>query len=139
MKQYIVICLLLLSACSKEILPPLVASDLEVTRPVPGMQMSAGYVTLRNNTDEIISVSHVVSGEFARVEIHESTVEDGVARMRRLPELLVPANDGVSLKPGGKHLMLMRPADNLDVVSLSFFSGDTLLLSVEVQLASERQ
>lgn len=129
--------LMLLAACSDESLAPLVATDVTVTRPVPGMQMSAGYLTLRNNTDAAIAISQVASREFAAVEIHETSVDNGVAKMRRLPELLVPANGSVVLRPGGKHLMLMRPTDNLDSVSLSFFSGDTLVLDVATQLESE--
>lgn len=96
--------------------------------------MSAGYLSLANNTDEIISISHVTSPEFGSVEIHESLLEDGVAKMRRIEELTIPANSSVSLQRGGKHLMLMRPSGALDTVSLSFYSGDTLLLSVEAAI-----
>jgi copper(I)-binding protein len=130
--------LLLLTACGGEALPPLVATDVEVTKPVPGMRMSAGYLTLNNNTAEDIAISHVVSLDFATVEIHESSVEDGVARMRRVPELLVPARGSVTLRPGGKHLMLMRPVGDPNSVSLKFYSGDALILNVDAQLSSGR-
>lgn len=96
--------------------------------------MSAGYLSFTNNSKDVISISHVVSPEFEDVEIHESLLEDGVAKMRRIEELSIPARSSVSLQPGGKHLMLMRPTGALDTVSLSFYSGDTLLLSVEVPL-----
>lgn len=111
-------------------LAPLVAKNVVVTRPMPGMKMSAGYLSLTNNTDAPIRVTRVSSPQFAAVELHESTVEDGVARMRELPELLIPPRGAVTLERGGKHLMLMRPTGDSDEVSLSFFDGDEPLLSI---------
>ena len=54
--------------------------------------------------------------------------------MRKMDELLIVAKSTVSLQRGGKHLMLMRPNASIDKVSLSFFSGDTLLLEIESAL-----
>jgi copper(I)-binding protein len=46
---------LLLVAC-EEPQPPLVVSGVEVTRPMPGRHMSAGYLVLTNNTGEDIRI-----------------------------------------------------------------------------------
>ena len=130
MPSIALIACLFLAACSGEIKPPLVATDIMITAPLPDRYVSAGYVSFANNTDEAIRISHVTSPEFESVEMHESLLENGVARMRRLENLTIPASSSVSLQRGGKHLMLMRPIGPLDTVSLSFYSGDTLLLSV---------
>ena len=61
--------------------PPLVATDLEVTKPIPGRQMSAGFLVLTNYTGEDILISSVTSPQFESVEIHETTIEDGIARV----------------------------------------------------------
>ncbi len=123
---------LLLGACSTEVAPPLVASEIVIYEPVQGGHISAGYVSLRNNTDAPISISKIVSPEFESVEIHESLLENGIAKMRRIDELTIPAHSSLTLERGGKHLMLMRPDDNLESVSLRFYSGDTMLLNVNV-------
>jgi len=115
---------------------PLVASDVVVTRPVPGMSMSAGYLALTNNTDAAIRITHVESPEFGSVELHESTIEDGVARMRPMPALEVPARSTVTLQRGGKHLMLMKPRGDSGAVSLRFFDGNELLLTVSAAYAA---
>ena len=120
----------LISACSDKTLPPLVASNVNITAPVPGMTMSAGYLSITNNTDDIISISRVESAHFESVQIHESSLEDGIAKMRRLDELTIPAQSTVKLEPGGKHLMLMRPTGTSDQISLNFFSAETMLLGV---------
>ena len=98
--------------------------------------MSAAYFALTNNTDDVISISRVVSPEFESVEIHESLVENGVARMRRIPELLIPANSTVTFERGGKHLMLRRPVGTATQVSLNFLSGETILLGIQAPISS---
>lgn len=113
-----------------EPLAPLVAKNVVMTRPMPGMKMSAGYLSLTNNTDTPIRVTRVTSPQFGSVELHESTVEDGVARMRAIPELVVPPHGTATLERGGKHLMLMKPGGDSDDVSLNFYDGDQLLLSI---------
>ncbi len=135
MRSVALIVCLFVAACGGAEQAPLIASDIVVTEPLPGRHMSAGYVSFTNNTSDAINITHVVSPEFEAVEMHESLVEDGVAKMRRIEELVIPANSSVSLQRGGKHLMLMRPTGALDTVSLGFYSGDTLLLNVNAPIS----
>ena len=121
----------LVAACSGEPKPPVVATDVIVMETMPGMKMTAGYMTLRNNTNRDIVVTHVTSPQFDAVELHETIVEDDIAKMREISELQVPANGHVTLQRGGKHMMLMRPTGEDDAVTLQVWSGDTMLLSVE--------
>ena len=111
--------------------PPLVADEVEISRPMPGRQMSAGYLVLTNNTGEPIRITGVTSPQFAAVEIHETTLENGIARMRKLDELVVPARQSVRLERGGKHLMLMRARDLGDSVSLQLMSDGAPILALE--------
>jgi copper(I)-binding protein len=131
MRAATLVLLLALFGCAEESGPPLVASDIEITRPMAGMDMSAGYLTLKNNTGTAIVVTRVQSPQFARAEIHETTIEDGISKMRALDSLTVPANGSVRLERGGKHLMLMQARDLKDSVTLQLMSGETLLLSVQ--------
>ena len=116
-----------------EMKPPLEASDVIVTRSMPGMEMSAGYLTLRNNSSEDIAITNVTSPQFGSVQIHETVVENDIARMRKLDELVVPAGGEAVLERGGKHLMLMKAADSGDPVTLNLYSGETLLLSISAE------
>jgi copper(I)-binding protein len=125
---------ILFTACNGKAEAPLVASDVVISEPPPGRAMSAGYLTLRNNTNGVIRISGVDSPQFGFVEIHETRLEDGVAKMLLVPELLIPAKSSVSLQPGGKHLMLMRPIGTPENISLSFYDDETLLLSVQAPM-----
>lgn len=131
MRTGLILLLVLVGACGADTRPALVASDLTITQPMPGMAMSAGYLTLTNNSAETITITRVNSPQYAAVELHESVVDDGVARMRRLEKIEIPAGKNTVLAPGGKHLMLMRPTEvAADAVSLQFYDGATLLLTV---------
>lgn len=127
-----------LGACSADPLPPLVASNIEITAAMPGNKMSAGYFALTNNTDDVIRISSVTSPEFESVEIHESLLENGVAKMRRIPELSIAAKSTVTLERGGKHLMLKRPTGTATQITLNFLSGDTILLGVQAPISSRK-
>jgi copper(I)-binding protein len=121
-------------ACSNDAIPPLVASDIRISAALPGKAMSAGYLSLSNNTDNPITITSVASPEFESVELHESLLEDGIAKMRQIPELTIPARSTVALERGGKHLMMMRPTSNTQQVTLNFLSGDTILLGIRAPI-----
>jgi len=75
----------------------------------PSARVTAAYLTL-DNAGGAERVIEAVSAEgFEAVEIHETRERDGVAQMRPLDRLPVPAGAVVELAPGGTHLMLIGP------------------------------
>lgn len=130
----LVTALSLVAACATE-QAPLVASDVVVTRPGRGAQMSAGYFTLSNNTADTITIDRVASPEFESVAMHESVLEDGISRMYPLATVAIPAGESVQFKPGGKHLMLMRPTGGAASTTLEFYASDALLLTVDATMS----
>jgi copper(I)-binding protein len=120
---------LIVLACSSE-QPPLLAEDLKIVRPVPGMSMGAGYLTLENNSEKPISITRVHSPELVSVEMHESVLEDGVSRMYKLQEVVILPGQSVRFEPGGKHLMLRYRATIPARMTLQFYAGETLMLSL---------
>ena len=135
MRTTLLFAALILVACGAP-QPPLVASDVEITRPVPGRSMSADFLVLRNNTDEDIRITRITSPQFGAVEIHETRIEDGIARMREMDALVIPAHGSVALERGGKHLMLMQPVGEPRTITLNFYSGDVLVLSVSAEFTA---
>jgi len=121
----------LLAACSAE-KTPLVATDVVISRPIPGMQTTAAYFVLSNNTTQAITITDVTSPNFESVEMHESALEDGMTRMYALGELTILAGATVRFEPGGKHLMLIRPTGDVDTVTLEFYAGKAVVLTVNV-------
>ena len=121
--------------CGGDAAPPLEIENIEVTAPRPGMGMSAGYLSITNNADSSISITRVASPQFGSVELHESRIVDGVARMRPIERLEIDSGATLTLERGGKHLMLMQPVEEVDIVTLNLYADETLLISVETGIA----
>ena len=126
----------LVAGCSGNDGPPIVATDVVVTAPGAGMPMAAGYLRIGNRSGNDIRITRVSSPEYGSVEMHETVIEDGVARMRAIPVLEVADGETVVFERGGKHLMLMQPAGEPRTITLNFYSGDVLLLSVSAEFRS---
>jgi copper(I)-binding protein len=92
--------------------------------------MAAGYLRIGNHSGSDIRITRVSSPEYGAVEMHETVVEDGIARMRAIPVLEIANGETVVFERGGKHLMLMQPVGEPRTITLNFYSGDVLLLSV---------
>jgi periplasmic copper chaperone A len=80
------------------------------TRATPGgAKVAGGYLTVENTgttPDRLMGGTMEVSG---RVEIHEMSMNDGIMRMRELPQGLdIPPGAKVELKPGSYHVMFMQ-------------------------------
>jgi copper(I)-binding protein len=74
----------------------------------PGAEVAAGYVKIVNGGSEPDRLVGVASPVAEAGEIHEGSVVDGVAKMRRLDDgLEIPAGATVELAPGGVHMMLV--------------------------------
>ncbi len=126
----------LIMASSAEFKPPLVASNIEIIQPPPGASVGAGYMTLTNNSDAVILITRVTSPQYGAVTLHQTSVEENVARMRAVAELTIPPGESVHLKPGSMHLMLMQQRHDVDTVTLNFHAQDKLVLSISTSLSS---
>ena len=74
----------------------------------PGMPMGVAYFTVENRgsaEDVLIGASTPAA---ARVEFHQTTLSEGMARMRPLAQVSLPPGKSVKLEPGGIHLMLVE-------------------------------
>jgi periplasmic copper chaperone A len=75
-------------------------------RQVPGLDVAAVYLTLRNPTTKPITIVGVESSLASHAMIHETRTEGGQSRMRPHEQLQVSAGQTVKLEPGGLHIML---------------------------------
>ncbi len=86
-----------------------VVTDGWIRVPPAAIPVLAGFATVVNDCAATATVVSASSDGFADVSIHETRFEDGMARMRSIPKLVVPARGSTTLKPGGLHMMLMKP------------------------------
>ena len=72
----------------------------------PGVVTTAAYVDLTSTEpDRLVGAQADIA---KRVEVHETTMTDGVMSMRHIPQVELPKDVTVSLKPKSKHLMVMN-------------------------------
>lgn len=93
----------------------------------PGAPVRAGYGRIENHGSGEVIIDSAFSDVFGAVEIHEMLDVDGVMQMRPLSKLVLAAGEGVSLEPGGLHLMLYRPLKDLEPgtqLHIRFNNGD---------------
>lgn len=145
-----------LAGCSEEDpaltpTPPADASGPAVTaldawvRATPGDaagQMTAAYLTLRNDGAQDERLIAVRADGAGAVEMHETTRQGEVMQMQPVEGIDVPAGGQVALAPGGLHLMLLdlaeplAPGDTLGL-TLEFASGLALPVEAEVRPLAE--
>lgn len=73
----------------------------------PSAKTGAGYLTIKNTGTDADRLIAVETAGAEKVEMHQSTVENGVAKMRPVTAVDIPAGGDVALQPGGYHLMLV--------------------------------
>jgi periplasmic copper chaperone A len=88
--------------------------------PAPGQKTAAAYIELMSDHNAAIVAAG--SPAAARVEMHSTTTEGGVMRMRALSRIELPAGQAVKLAAGGTHFMLvdlkqaLKPGDKVPLV-----------------------
>lgn len=125
---FLLLAFLFLNACSQV--------DIEVENaytPVrtENQKMFAAYLDIKNNTDEPLKLTNIKSSSFNSVMLHQSSVVNGMATMRHLESLVIPAKGKAKLEPNGKHIMLMGAGENLwdkqsFVLTLEFSNGTSI-------------
>ncbi len=143
MKTYL-LPLALLLGCASSIAGALAASPIVIDKPhshptaAPGVP-GVGFMALTNTgqkPDRLLSVSSPLAG---RIEIHQSSVEAGVMKMRAVSQgVPLPVGKAVAFAPGGLHLMLFALHEPLREgarvpVTLTFERAGSVSTELQVQ------
>ncbi|MBX9907875.1 MAG: copper chaperone PCu(A)C [Beijerinckiaceae bacterium] len=105
----------------------------------PSAKVGGGYLAIENTGPEPDRLVGGSTEGAARVEIHESSLADGIMRMReRTDGVAVPPGQTLEFKPGGLHLMLVdlkAPLKQGDKVkaTLVFERAGTVAIELQVQ------
>ena len=118
-------------------------SDAWARATAPGVDVGAAYMTITGGA----SADRLVSGSTPRAAmVHLHTVEEqaGVAKMRGIDAVEVPAGARVELKPKSTHIMLMgleKPlaAGESFPLTLKFENAGEVTVNVDVRSATDDQ
>lgn len=101
----------LLAACAGGTPSIAVDGDVQVAAPVAGSSQVA--MTLVNGGDGDDELIGVTTDAALDVEIHRTTIADGIATMETLEGLPIPAGERLPFRPGEAHLMLVAPDETV--------------------------
>lgn len=96
----------------------------------PGQKNGAGYVQIQNKTGQTDRLISAATANVGRVELHTIINENGVAKMRQVQGIEVPAGAGATLEPGGFHIMFMG-------LNAPFKAGETVPVTLRFEKAGE--
>lgn len=130
-----------LSAAADFNVGPLQLNDLWIRASVPGQTNGAGYLQINNpdlRADKLVSAK---SDAASRVELHTVITEDGVAKMRQVQGIDIPAQGSAKLSPGGFHIMFLQltgpfKQDSLVPVTLTFEKAGEVRVNFSVKPAT---
>jgi copper(I)-binding protein len=97
-------------------------SEPRLRVPQNGRDVTAGYLTLTNGSDKAQKLVGASSPKAERIELHAHLKgADGMAQMRQVQKVEIPAKGTAVLAPGGLHLMVfgikepLKPGDSFPV------------------------
>ncbi len=104
----------------------------------PTQQISAAFMTLHNDDMSDHKIISATSPAAKTVELHTHTLDEGMMKMRQVPDIAIPAGGDTFLKPGGLHIMLIGLTQELkkDVpisVTIKFEDDSEKTLSLPVK------
>ena len=99
------------------------------------------YLEIRNQgaaDDRLVAVDTPLA---KKVELHQSTMEEGIHRMEKVESIVVPAGGTVELAPGGFHVMLidlkfMLMEEETIPVTFTFEHSGAITTGVSVEFRS---
>ena len=118
-------------------LADLTINEAWVKNAPPVVPVRAAYLTLSNDADTSITIRKILSPQFDRVEAHETVIKNGVYSMKPLNDLMIKPHSTVTLKPKGKHLMLMMPTQSLNDlthIQLEFQTNDDQIIRINAPI-----
>jgi copper(I)-binding protein len=126
---------LLLSACADPI--PLYVDSAWIRPSANPETPSAGYFTVHGGPVDV-ELRGVIADRVQRIEIHESGSEGGMATMKPVDAVKIPAKTVVVFAPGGKHLMMFgvnarEAIDGNIPLTFIFSNGDRIIANAVLQ------
>lgn len=118
--------------------PSVNASHVWIREAPPGTKIMAGYLTLTNRTNHVLTLDRITSADFGEATLQRGTGQNVKENMQTVKALALPAHASVTLGTGGDHLVLMHPAKTFHVgdfvtLTITFSDGSSLSILAPVR------
>lgn len=116
---------------------PVSVTDAWIREAPPGATAMAAYMLVVNLSRRGLALSKVTSPAFGEIQMHVVEVKDGMTKMKEVPGFTLAPNARLVFKPGGNHLMLLKPKKALksgDIVPMVLYFGKDGHRSLQVKV-----
>ncbi len=108
----------------------------------PVSTVNAAYMKIINSMSTDVRIVSINCENYSAAAFHQTVHTDGLARMRHLDELNIPAGSALALEPGDYHVMLFNPIRALhsgdeSQCTLKLDDGRSLAIELAVKKSSE--
>ncbi len=122
---YICVLLVLLAGCAKPS-EPIEVTDARAPATPPNATVAAVYMEITaHEPDRLVGASSKIAHS---VEVHHTSIEDGISKMRPVEAIAFDADQTVAFAPGGTHFMMVG-------ISFPFEPGQTFELELQFERA----
>ena len=127
---------LLVAACGAAGTPELEVSAAQAAVPLAGSSQIVVTITNRGDGDDALVA--VDTDAAIGIELHETRIANDRATMVSLEEVPLPAGETVRFRPGGLHLMMIAPDDEVVLgatfdLTLRFDRSEAITTTAEVR------
>ena len=105
-------------------------------------RVGGAFFVMRNPSARPVKLVEARSDVARKTELHTHLMQDGVARMRQVDAIEIPAQGMAALQRGGDHVMLMgltAPLEQGESFPLTLVFDDGTEVVVDVPVDNERQ
>lgn len=92
----------------------LVFSDAWARATVPNASSAAIYGSLKNDSDQPLTIKKITTNVAGMVMLHRSSLENDMMKMSAVEQLSLSPGEVAKLEPGGLHMMLMKLREPLN-------------------------
>ena len=119
---------------------PALAGDIKVEDAYArssNQKVGGAFMVISNGSDGADALVEARADISRKVELHTHIMEDGVARMREVPRIEIPAKGKTLLQRGGYHVMFMGLTQEMKQgesfpLTLVFESGEEVVVDVTI-------
>lgn len=122
-------------------IPGVEIDDAWIAEAPPVSTVNAAYMKIVNASAADIRIVSISCDNYSDAEFHRTVHTDGMARMRHLDELKIPAGSALAFEPGDYHVMLFNPVRALHSgdesrCTLKLDDGRSLAITLAVKKSS---
>ena len=125
-------------SASADVKSDLVVEDAWVRLGPSIVKVHAGYFSIINqSSDKSFRLVGVKSDLFEKVEMHNTSLVDGMMRMEHLHYVDIQAGKKIQFSTSGKHLMLInkrKPIKEGDLIPVTLILNDDQFIDVEMKV-----